>query len=292
MSAHYEGDTIDEAWLAVVEGVNADKGGRTVFTTVTVNRPDVDANEDVRAVLDARLVAKGRPTTATVANTLFASGLYSNPGFDWDPALSDNDQATVNQAAEDLYARYLFALPTIMSLRANAAGTYFSRMINWPGTAESGGVNQLAKRIHYLREVRKLGHQSHNASDITTGSEIMEADEVHGVQAYAATDDRQQAFPCLVHISITVHDGHLSLCATYRHWFLITRGYGNLVGLARLQRFLAQQSGYKVGSLMVVGTKANAERDRWGGAAGVKSIHDEAAMTFSSGALMRAAVNL
>ena len=76
----------------------------------------------------------------------------------------------------------------------------------------------------------------------------------------------------MVHIDISVRNGALSLLAVYRHWHLITRGYGNLVGLARLQEFLCQQTGFKPGELAVVAGHANAERTEYSGKSGVAAI--------------------
>ncbi len=77
-----------------------------------------------------------------------------------------------------------------------------------------------------------------------------------------------------MHIDISVREGKLSLLAVYRHWHLITRGgYGNLVGLARLQEFLCQQTGFKPGGeLAVVAGHANAEREDYSGKSGVLDI--------------------
>jgi hypothetical protein len=47
--------------------------------------------------------------------------------------------------------------------------------------------------------------------------------------------------------------------AVYRHWHLVHKAYGNLVGLTRLLHFLSQQTGYEPGELMIHATVANAE---------------------------------
>jgi hypothetical protein len=186
--------------------------------------------------------------------------LYRSPGGSWrpnEPAIED----ALDAAAGRLYRNYLTMLPTLMTHPENESGTYFSRMIAWPGKPETGGLNQLDKRIHYLRLAHGRGDRSHNASDITLQF-AEDRDDVSplSVQEYAATDDRQTSFPCLVHISLTVHQGRISMGVVYRHWFTITKGFGNLLGLSRLLHFLAEQTGYGVGELMVTATKGNAER--------------------------------
>lgn len=49
--------------------------------------------------------------------------------------------------------------------------------------------------------------------------------------------------------------------ATYRHWHLQQRALGNLVGLANLLRFVAHQTGYPPGELVVVSGVASAQHD-------------------------------
>jgi hypothetical protein len=56
-----------------------------------------------------------------------------------------------------------------------------------------------------------------------------------------------------------VFESKLHLTAVYRHQLLITKGYGNLLGLSRLQRFMAQQTGYGIGELCMVGGFSDAE---------------------------------
>ena len=49
------------------------------------------------------------------------------------------------------------------------------------------------------------------------------------------------------------------MAATYRHQYLVTKAYGNLVGLCGLLGFIAQQTGFGVGELVVNATFADAE---------------------------------
>ncbi|MEW5992749.1 MAG: hypothetical protein AB1736_15590, partial [Chloroflexota bacterium] len=108
------------------------------------------------------------------------------------------------------------------------------------------------------------------AADIAVGGEADIPDQ--GLQVYAATDRRQRAFPCLVHIDLTLLAGRLSMLAVYRHQFLLTKAYGNLIGLSDLLRFLAQQTGFGVGEIAVQATLADDERGSYGGRAGLEAI--------------------
>lgn len=265
---------ISDAWLSVLTAMNAEPGGTATNVMVTVEGSTAPDRGGVRDALNETLRTRGQHEVGTVASTLFPAVFYGDPGFDWSPDLPQHAVDELDSAAASLYREYLEILPDLRRIPANRAGTYFSRMISWPGKT-GAGVNQLEERIRYFRSARRNGQLTNNASDIVIAGDAelppLE-DFAAGIQEYAATDRRQRGFPCLVHIDLSAHDGVLALTAVYRHWHLITRAYGNMVGLARLQAFLAQQSGLRVGELVVVAGYANAERESYGGRAGVDAL--------------------
>lgn len=261
--------TIDLAWTVALTHVNAAKGGAVGNLVLTVSAADVAVSEAVRARVDQALTAADTWTVNTVANTLFPAALYRPPAFSWSKSLTAEQVAELNDAAARLFTSYGSMLDEIKRHPGNASGTYFSRMFTWPGR-EVGGVNQLASRIKYLR-----GKKNHHASDVAIGGEgevPIEDNIAFGLQEYGSTDRRQRAFPCLVHINLSAVNGVLSLTAVYRNWFMITRGYGNLVGLSRVLSFLAQQTGLTVGEIVIHAGNATAERESYGGKAGVDQI--------------------
>jgi len=264
---------VSEAWLRTLEVV-VRGGGRLVNVLTTITEP---GSEDalVRAVIDQTLEAQGRPAQSveTVAGTIFPADLYRDVGYAWRPNLTPEEASALDDAAIQMFDTYDLMLPLLLSANGNRGGTYFSRMVTWPGK-EPGGVNQLADRIRYLRGHRSRGVTANNAADIAIGGEADMPDQ--GLQVYAATDRRQRAFPCLVHVDLTLLAGRLSMLAVYRHQFLLTKAYGNLIGLSDLLKFLAQQSGFEVGELAVQATLADDERGSYGGRAGVDAIIDAA----------------
>ena len=261
--------TVSEAWLRTVEVV-VRGGGRLVNVLTTITEPGSE-DAHVRAVIDQTLDAQERraQSVETVAGTIFPAELYRDVGYPWRPGLSPQDAEALDNAATALFDSYELMLPLLLTANGNRGGTYFSRMVTWPGK-EPGGVNQLADRIRYLRGHRTRGVTANNAADIAIGGEADMPDQ--GLQVYAATDRRQRAFPCLVHIDLTLLAGRLSMLAVYRHQFLLTKAYGNLIGLSDLLKFLAQQSGFDVGELAVQATLADDERGSYGGRAGVDTI--------------------
>jgi thymidylate synthase len=68
---------------------------------------------------------------------------------------------------------------------------------------------------------------------------------------------------CLSFLSFKLMDANtLGLTAVYRNHAYIARGLGNFIGLSRLQKFVADQSGAKMGSLTCVSTHAMIDHSR------------------------------
>lgn len=287
MVALLSAPTISEAWLAAVRAAVHAPGGRSLHSVVSVAHPGPPEPELVR-VIDDLLDDRRQHSVSTVASTLFPSNLYADPGVHWHPDMSRVDQQRLDLAAEDLYETYCTALPVLLGADGNHHGTYFGRLVSWPGK-NGDGYNQLAVRIRQLRAQRRKGNAVTNAADIVVDGPAELATEVANgkdatpgtLQIYHSHDERTRAFPCLVHIDISVLDNQLSVLAVYRHWHLITKALGNLIGLSRLQYFLAQQTGYDVGELVVHGTVVAAQFGQFG-MGRVRRLADEAAALLSS----------
>jgi hypothetical protein len=253
--------SVSEAWVLGLERVAAEPDGRLVHLVSTVTEPGTEL-APVRQVLDCALDAAGKQSVDTVAETIFPSSLYADPGFDWMPGIESEAEAELDSAADALYSSYCDMLPLLSSVAANNRGTYFGRMVSWPGKA-AGGPNQLADRVQALRGEHRAGRQRNNTLDMDIAAD---SQEPRGVQIYAATDRRRRGFPCLTHVDLTLHDGRLHCLAVYRHQYFIEKAYGNMLGLSALLHFLCQQSGYEPGELVVHATMADAQRRAFGGA--------------------------
>jgi thymidylate synthase len=153
-------------------------------------------------------------------------------------------------------------LDVLLSADGNHSGTYFSRMITWPGKS-AGGINQIADRIASLRRQREQGRATFNAMDIDLAGDAESGhhhpDAVRGLQLYTITDHRTRGFPCLTHIDLSLSRGQLHMTAVYRHEFLVSKAYGNFLGLSWLLRFIADQTGFEVGEILINATMADAE---------------------------------
>jgi hypothetical protein len=250
--------SVSEAWVRSLETVVPEPGGRLVHLVVTVTDPGLEIPA-VRGVLDDALEQAGSQGIDTVAETIFPSSLYPDPGFDWLPGIAADKEADLDLAADALYESYSDMLPLLLTASGNSRGTYFGRMISWPGKA-AGGVNQLATRVSALRSEHDAGRGKNNTLDMDVAADVEAVDASRGLQVYAATDKRRRGFPCLTHIDLTLHDSALHCLAVYRHQYLIDKAYGNMLGLSALLRFLCQQSGYRPGELVVHATMADAQR--------------------------------
>jgi hypothetical protein len=250
--------SVSEAWLLSLERTSAADDGRRIHVVSTVTEPGTEIGS-IRRVVDEALGAVHAQSVDTVAETIFPASLYEDPGGDWSPDLSAPECAALDAAADALYDSYTGMLPLLRTVNANKSGTYFSRMISWPGK-EAGGVNQLAARIDRLRSEHAAGRRTHNALDIDVAADALaDSEDLRGLQVYAATDRRVRSFPCLTHVDLTLHRGRLHATAVYRHQYLIDKAYGNLLGLSWLMKFLCQQTGYELGELVVHATLADAQ---------------------------------
>jgi hypothetical protein len=176
--------------------------------------------------------------------------------------MDEDALAALDASAADLYECFGEMLPILTTDTANRRGTYFGRMISWPGKT-GGGTNQLADRIRHFRRARSGNIGQRNLEDIAIAGEAELLDGPSGLQIYAANDLREYGFPCLVHVDLTLYQHHISMAATYRHQYLVTKAYGNLLGLSRLLGFLAQQTGFQVGELMINASFADAEQNNY-----------------------------
>ncbi|UXA15852.1 hypothetical protein KXD97_32440 (plasmid) [Mycobacterium sp. SMC-8] len=255
-------ENLSTAWYRTLEHVGA-HGGHGINVISTVQNPLAPQDPVIRSALDAVLTEGNRNKVRiqpvdTVAGTIFPRDLYADTGLIYHAGMDTEELAKLDSSAEDLYAAYGEMLPILCTDTANNRGTYFGRMVTWPGKV-GGGINQLADRIKRLRRSMSANVGQRNVEDFAIAGEAELLDGAVGLQVFAPSDRRERGFPCLVHVDLTLFEGRLSMAATYRHQLLITKAYGNLVGLCDLLAFIAQHTGFGVGELLVNATFADAE---------------------------------
>ena len=179
-------------------------------------------------------------STDTVANTIFPLDTYR---------ANAADHAAFYKAYRD----------TVLPKVRKAWGTYFERLTvrrNDDGTPMKRG-NALLNPLEIL--IEKLKRRVEDPPKTTTHYEISPGDIALELATYNPLHDcnYQIGGPCLSHVSFKI-DRHnvLRMTAFYRsHWY-IERALGNLIGLARLQWFVANAAGAKVGALTIIAAEA------------------------------------
>ena len=240
---------VSTAWVAALDALVA-SGGDAVNLTVAIADPTAE-DEGVRQVLD-RFISDRRRTrhhsvelVSTVANTLFPSAWYLPERLGAD-------------AAEHLYELERTTRP--VTRRRNPRGTYFERMVAWPGPKKEE-FNQLDQAVRRLRSARERSHQRGHEYEVGLA---MPTDEIAAPVLVAGKDRNTRGFPCLSHLSFSLLHGVVHLLAVYRSHDFISRGYGNYLGLGRVLHFVAQESGFPAGELTCVSASATAEIARGG----------------------------
>ena len=235
---------VSKAWVAALDTLLAN-GGDVVNLTVAIGDPTHE-HQGIRALLDGfngerrKKRRKDVELVSTVANTIFPSSWYiERLGVD---------------AETHLYELERMTRP--VSRKRNRHGTYFERMVAWPGP-NGDEFNQLDQVVQRLRTAHQNGQRRFNAYEIGIATP---ADEAIAVPILVGGKDRRViGFPCLSHLSFSLNKGVVHLSAVYRSHDFISRAYGNYLGLGRVLRFVAQQSGFPAGELTCLSASATAE---------------------------------
>jgi thymidylate synthase len=229
------GANLSAAWVDALD-VLLNGDGEAVNLTVAIADPTAE-EPAVRAVVDAfiderRKANRSVKRISTVANTIFPESWYR--------------EGLGVEAEEHLYELERSSRHVLRRHGNNRRGTYFERFVAWPGPDDST-FNQLDQVVRRLRAERERGHRRGNAYEMSVTTP---ADEAIAMPVFVGGRDRQtMSFPCLSHVSFSLQKGVVHMAAIYRNHDLTQRAYGNYVGLGRLLRFVAVQSGWPVGEL-------------------------------------------
>jgi hypothetical protein len=247
---------LSQAWVEAMELLSGLPGGKTVNFNVAFPA-GVPEGDGVGDEIDAFLRGRDQRSedgellqVGTVANTIFPDALYH-------PHLGE-------AAASRLYENYELSM-RMHRRRKRDKDTYFNRLTAYPvvpdpsneldvALAPNGRFNQLDYYVQRLRGQRTSAHLS-SSYEIGVSHPF---DAELRIQA-PLKDKRMSGFPCLSHVSLTLADDIVHLTATYRNQTFITRAYGNYLGLSRLLRFVAIETGAQPGEVEVVATHADAE---------------------------------
>ena len=230
------------AWVEALNQVRRLPKYSAMHLVVRIADPASEVGE-IRLLAD-QLLERGRvqPIEA-VRNTIFPAAYARR--FPQPAALADY---------------YRSQYPTIKRVsKKNRRGTYFGRMVSYPLGDES--FDQLTDRVEKLTAQQAGSHKSSmyelniwRPGDLPTGT----------------------GFPCMTFMSFHLDNGRLYLTAHYRNQFLVERAYGNYLGLAQLQCYIARAVGLEVAELMVVAGHATVDTPGGATISAVKRLIEDA----------------
>jgi hypothetical protein len=149
----------------------------------------------------------------------------------------------------------------ILQLPKESWGTYALRMLRREG--KNGTMNPLREMVEKLQKYSHLNRSAYeiNLADLVEAAEEEPAqvDDRFEIPIYDTKDDFKRLLgqPCLSHLTFKVFEGNsLRLTVMYRSHFYLTKALGNLLGLAQLQSFVAEEAGLVVGPLVCHSTHA------------------------------------
>jgi thymidylate synthase len=229
-------ENLSEGWLDAVRLLHDVPGRKVVHLIVRILDPQREVPE-IRAAAQTLIDTNNTsgscdfPDIETTRSTIFPAayaGRTNGP-----KALAD-------------YYRARYTKDHLLGFKENERGTYFGRIVAYPRAGDAQSADQLTDTVRKLRQELKAG-----GSKKSSRYEISVYNETH--------DTSPMGFPCLAHLSVHLHERRVHLQGIYRNESIIERGYGNFLGLAELQTYIAQSARAGVGELVI--TAGHAELD-------------------------------
>lgn len=223
------------AWVEVASKISATAEGYNVVIDVENPRAFDEKDTAITNLVDEFLRSHNAGSISTVANTIFPQAIYRKFG------------------TPGLYSEYLKVFKTFTTKKS--WGRYFLRLTRRPLVLSDKAVQveDLPDKDTFnpLQDlIDKLKRQKANGKCVKAA---------HELAIYDPINDRNlhRGGPCLSFLSFKRHpEKGLLLTAVYRNHTYITRCLGNLIGLGRLQAFVAEQVGIPVSSLTCISTHA------------------------------------
>lgn len=235
-----------EAWLGAVSYLKAQPGHSCYNLAYVITEPHVKTANDDHVIAEFDLFARtaGRHSVNTIANTIFPLACYRAGG------------------APHVYEDY----PNSIYPRVKKGwGNYAERMLRRRDTNGNLLLDKEGIPINPLKSLTaKLHARVKTKRGTKTHYELPVSDEVFEISTYDPVRDARygRGGPCLSHVSFKLDSNNdVRLTAFYRSHFYLERALGNLVGLARLQQFVAKETGASAGPLTLVAAEARLESE-------------------------------
>lgn len=224
--------TLADAWLQACQHLLSSLNWTDTTVVLHIREPSLIRPEDERIAseLDHFLTARGHFSNHTVAETIF-------PGYEY-----------VRRGVDGVYLTYPNEIyPKIKDHpEMRRWGTYAYRLLRRQ-TAEGEVYNPLQHCIEKMKDSRPMRAAYELDLGYTCDLATYE-DQLDG--------NRRMGGPCLSHLSFKLLTREVHLTAVYRAHHYVHRAYGNLLGLARLQAFVADQVNAGLGPLVCHSTLA------------------------------------
>ena len=226
--------TVSEGWLEAVKALLMTPSHSALHFAVRIAEPAAPENSAIRAVADRLLKHGHLQEIKSVRNTIFPAV--------WAQRFPDPCE---------LAEHYLEHYPTLRRFPKNRDGTYFGRLVAYPmsGNGDGDTFDQLTDLVRKLRAESSVKAGGRRARRLSSRYEVniwKPGDLPSGM-----------GFPCMAHMSFHLVSGTLHLLAQYRNQYLIERAYGNYLGLAQLQQYVAIAVGLAPGELMILASHAS-----------------------------------
>lgn len=228
--------TCAEAWLKAAVHLHSTPEWRDYNLILEISNPMdlTTADREVYALVDDFLAKRANAPLSTVINTIFPASLFRRYG------------------AAAVYDRYPKMWATIKKHPDVGWGTYFHRMTSreHPDKAEFRPLETLIQKLKGQVSVTAPKGACYELGLCDYDGEVNV-----DVPLYDPSTDAKQIMsgPCLSHLSFKLKKGNrLMLTAFYRSHYYVQRALGNLLGLAWLQHFVAQEVKIEAAELVCI----------------------------------------
>jgi hypothetical protein len=227
-----QAESCPAAWLAATEYLLEQPSREAYNLILAIESPRELTPCDFRVFdyVDGFLRSRSQLPLTTITGTIFPANHYLRNG------------------TKGVYEDF----PTeLAQLPKESWGTYAFRMLRKEG--KNGPLNPLQQLVE---KMQKYQARNRSAYEINVADDL---DEILEIPIYSAPDDFRKLLgqPCLSHLTFKVQD-HKAIVLTvmYRSHYYVTKALGNLLGLAQLQSFVAEETGLEVGPLICHSTHA------------------------------------
>jgi thymidylate synthase len=217
---------LSRGWLETIRLVAGIPGRKAVHVIVRIADPTIE-DPTIRTAaqnLIDRRNARSRddvPDIETTRNTIFPAA--------W-------ARRTPGPAELAAYYRERYTKQGLRGFNQNGRGTYFGRIVAYP--RENGQpADQLTDTVRKIKAELAAGSNKRSRYELNIYNE--------------RKDRSPMSFPCLAHLSVHLHQRKVHMQAIYRNEYLVGRAYGNYLGLAELQVYIAHHAGAGLGELLM-----------------------------------------